>query len=419
MHSNNEATDTKHSPLSEHGTRSVSEQAARSAAAGAPPCLTAPANSNCTILRHGIDSLYLSYKGQLHEPIDEALRDLKERAQSPDEGIAASAQLQLGDHLFAVSDRGRRKFAYVLDDNWFSVALASAGTRTLPMAHAQISSELITALGVEEVTRQLTSIVSKLGTLDSGPSVSRADLFVDFIAEFDFEAVPKRAWIKRARKRAVYDDNDTFTGLAIGLGGSIGERIYDKTDEVERISHKHYLKPLWQQAGWMEGQTVWRLEFQLKRDAMPEQCFASVEDLLIAIPMIWQYLTTDWLRLAVPNPNDDTRSRWPTHPLWATLSKLDHPASVPSLSRVRKTRIPSDQTLFKNGIWGLTSFMAREGIMDFGEGLGNYLRQAEQFHRTNEHSPDAIQFENYVRRKVLAKGRRFNTIDTNREENPS
>ena len=415
MQSNEELPEPAYRPRSEHVAR-TQEHDARSAAAGSPPCLTEPANSNCTILRHGVDSLYLSYKGQLHEPIDQALRALKECAQSPDEITAASAQLHLGDHLFAVSDRGRRKFAYVLDDNWYSVALASFGTRALPMAHAQISSELITAQGVQAASDQLTAIVSKLGTIISGPSVSRVDLFVDFIAQFDFEAVPKRAWIKRAKKRAVYDDNDTFTGLAIGLGGSIGERIYDKTDEVERISHKDYLKPLWQQSGWTPGQTVWRLEFQLKRDAMPEQCFASIENMIASVPMMWHYLTTEWLRLAIENPNDDTRSRWSTHPLWETLSKLDHPASIPTLNRVRKVRIPSDQTLFKNGLWGLTSFMAREGITDFGEGLANYLHQAERFHRTSEQIQDTVQFEHYVLRKVLAKGRRFNTINVSSQE---
>ena len=30
---------------------------------------------------------------------------------------------------------------------------------------------------------------------------------------------------------------------------------------------------------------------------------------------LWSYATTDWLRLTIPTPEDEPRSRWPVHPL--------------------------------------------------------------------------------------------------------
>ena len=35
---------------------------------------------------------------------------------------------------------------------------------------------------------------------------------------------------------------------------------------------------------------------------------------------LWIYFTQDWLRLALPMPNDTNRTRWPTHPLWAQIT---------------------------------------------------------------------------------------------------
>lgn len=382
--------------------------------AGAPSTIGAPANSNCTILRHGIDSLYVSYPGRLYENQDSRLKALKEQAQSPDERMAAGAQLPLGEHLFAVLDRGRRKFAYVLEDNWYSLSVASKDARALPMAHVQISSELITKAGVLEALRQLTDVVSRLGQCSGPPKVSRVDPFADFLTTLDFESISKEAWVKRARKRAVYHEADAITGIAFGLGGSVSARIYNKLLELLK-SHKDYLRPLWAQKGWDGMQPVWRLEFQIKRDVLPEMLVNSTERLMEAVPAVWEYLCTDWLRLAIPNPNDDTRARWPTHPVWHSLSRLDGPADGPTLERVRKTRTPSDETLFKNGLWGLTSFMAREGITDYSEGLGEYLRQAEQYHAQHGDRDQAARLEHYILGKVLAKGRRFNTIKTRHE----
>lgn len=379
-------------------------------AAGAPPCITAPATCNPRILRHGIDSLYVSYPGRLHEHREKQLRALKECAQSKDEMFAAGAQLPLGDHLFQVRSRGRRRFPYVLQDHWFDIALSGSSAVRLPMAHVQIGSEFITAVGIPEAMRILDAVIGQLGLIDGDPKVSRSDHFADFAADLDLSAIPREAWVTRARNRAAYGDLERDSGLAFGLGGSLSVRIYDKTHEIS-ISKKEYLRPLWTQAGWLPHERVWRLEFQIKREVLTDLMCSTVQELLDQQPSLWRYLTGDWLRLTTPDPEDSTRSRWPNHPLWDVLSKFPG-NDAPTLARISKSRVPSDQTLFKNGIWGLTSFMAREGITDFGEGIANYLRKLEYFHGQGK---GAQALEAYVERKVLAKGRRFNTIKTNHE----
>jgi hypothetical protein len=49
--------------------------------------------------------------------------------------------------------------------------------------------------------------------------------------------------------------------------------------------------------------------------------------------------------------------------------------------------------------------MASRGIEDFGEGLGEYLHQAQAFHAVKGEP-----FHHYVGRKVKAKARKYNTI---------
>lgn len=93
-----------------------------SAPEGTQSCNTVPSNDNIDKfkpLRFGIDSLYLSYHGQLVEDWDIKLSELKEIAQSDDEAEQALAQVRIGAHIFEVRDKGMPRFPYVLVDNCF------------------------------------------------------------------------------------------------------------------------------------------------------------------------------------------------------------------------------------------------------------------------------------------------------------
>jgi len=59
-----------------------------------------------------------------------------------------------------------------------------------------------------------------------------------------------------------------FSGWSFGSGGDTVARLYDKTLEVEKKSHKFYLHELWKAAGWDGTSQVWRMEFEAKRNAL-------------------------------------------------------------------------------------------------------------------------------------------------------
>ncbi len=86
---------------------------------GAAPSNTAPDNSKgeyFKALRWGVDSLYLSYSGELLTEVLDRLKSLKAMAQGKDREDQSKAQYPLGDHLFEVKDKGTGLFPYVLDD---------------------------------------------------------------------------------------------------------------------------------------------------------------------------------------------------------------------------------------------------------------------------------------------------------------
>jgi hypothetical protein len=387
--------------------------AATASAAGAPPSITAPANC-IRPLRHGIDSLYVSYPGQISEGVALCLQEFKEFAQSPKERDVVGAVCHAGDHAFTVLPRGRGRFAFVLEDNWFSIQLSNVSAAIMPLAHVQIRSEYLTAVGPEEALRTLDDLIGYFGE-PTGPAIlSRVDLFVDFVGDHDLTSQPGFAWVKRCKKRDIHEENNRLTGISFGAGNEISARLYDKTTEILK-SHKDYLKPLWAAKGWHEGETVWRMEFQTRREGLPDPLKGSASMALRHLGAWWRYLATDWLRLAIPSNSDGTRTRWPTHPVWDALARVwDMPPNAPLMQRVEKSRAPDDDVLFKQGVWGLSSFMAREGISDYGEGLGEFLHALEAYFDASDESLPHLR--EYLALKSRAKARRYNTARPSREK---
>lgn len=76
------------------------------------------------------------------------------------------------------------------------------------------------------------------------------------------------------------------------------------------------------------------------------------------------------------------------------------------MTRFTSKRVPSDDFLFKNGVAGITSFMAKHAITDLGEGFGEYMQGLKVFHQDS----DRDGLGSYIRQKVKEKGKRYNTI---------
>ena len=368
-------------------------------------------NGAVKFLRWGVDSLYLSYQGELYPHINEQLHQLKRQAQSDKVYEQSKAQIKVGDHLFEVKDKGTSMFNYVLEDNAFRIQLSRPG-KAVPMAYVKLSSEYLTHLLPADAEKRLSEVLSLLGAIESTVNVSRIDMFVDFVSEQNMEAWNREAWVTRASDVTAYAIDNHFTGWSIGLGGVVAARLYDKLYEIVK-SNKGYLIPLWKAGGWLEGEPIWRLEFEFKRQMLVQKDLAKLRDVLANLNGLWSYATTEWLKLTIPNPDDQTRSRWAIHPMWASLSSLDWETNGGELKqRFSNERIPKDGDALNRALSAVTTWMAIHGHRDYELAIYPFFLALDHF--INNRSMDfGLSFEQFVDEKVAKKARLFNTLDNN------
>lgn len=382
----------------------------------APPSNTA--SSNCIScgsggvpffqpLRWGVDSLYLSYAGKIDDDEATELTRLKSIAQSPEIHQQVTAQLKRGGHVFEVKDKGARLFPFILEDNAFRIQLSRSRGK-VPLAFVKLSSAYLSSETPEDAEKHLRGIVGQFGELEGPALVSRIDLFVDFVSSEDMEW-DRRSWITRGRKVWAHAEDDDFSGWSIGMGGIMSARLYNKSLEIE-VTGKQYFKELWRKVGWDGKATVWRLEFELKREVLTQHGISTLYDTLPSLNGFWSYATTEWLRLAIPNPDDKTRSRWPIHPLWQYLSSVDFGSDGGPLSkRFTPSRVPSDDKMFSLGFSMLINFMAKNGIRNLDEGLIAFESAMCNYH-DHKSFDMGLSFDDYVAERVSIKCRQFNTM---------
>lgn len=376
---------------------------------GAPPTNRAPDNCNNTYfqaLRWGVDSLYLSYPGQLSETIFEELRVLKTLAQGRDD-LAAKAQYRLGEHCFEVKDKGSGLFPFTLEDDAFQIRLASHKAKSLPMAYVKVSSRYLCHKSPLEVEAHLRALLEPLGELDA-PKVSRIDLFVDFASSADMESLGRQAWVTKASSLSQYVQDQVFTGWLIGAGGVMMARLYNKQIEIKQ-SNKTYLEPLWREAGWDSELPVWRLEFQFKREIIDQLGLSSLPSVMSSISGLWSYACTEWLKLTIPSETDKTRSRWPIHPLWVLLASVDWETEGGALLReYSPIRAPSKKWLGQRALGAMSSIGALEGVSDFNAALNLLGNAAFQVLADKAMEIGIPEFQHFEE-KVAVLNRKYNT----------
>jgi len=393
-------------------TARTAEQVDGDREAVAVPSNTATNNSNkngeVKFLRWGIDSLYLSYQGQLFPHVNEQLKALKAIAQSERFEEQATAQFVIDKHIFEVKDKGSSFFNYILEDNAFRIQLSRPG-KAVPMAYVKISSEYLTHKTPADAEKALHAVLSQLGTLESSANVSRVDMFVDFVSDQDMEAWNREAWVTHASSVNAYAIDNRFTGWAIGLGGVMAARLYNKLYEILK-SNKAYLLPLWEAAGWIPGEPIWRLEFEFKRQMLTQKDLSKLRDVLANLNGLWSYATTEWLKLTIPNPDDETRSRWPIHKMWTLLSSLDwETAGGPLQQRFSNERTPDDAIALGRAFSAVTTWMAAHGFRVYDEAIFDFYDAL--FHYINNRAMLFGQsFEELISEKVSLKARQFNTL---------
>ncbi|WP_417664781.1 hypothetical protein [Pseudidiomarina donghaiensis] len=373
---------------------------------GAPLCNTAPLKYNGTqILRSGVDSLYLSFNGDVRSGLLSQLHDKKALAQAGGRSGKAFAALGLAGIPFKVHAKGQNMHPFVISNHHFRMRIAGAQAGKVPPLYIEISSELLSCCGYEssvQAAREFAELI--LNDADSG-SISRIDLCVDFTSPIDWQSIDAKRWRCRSNHRALYLESEQLLGNVFGQSGDVSARLYDKTKEIVK-SEKFFFKELWQQNGWDGESSVWRLEFQLRREAL-KTCQSLDPDFIVELfNSLWRYHTTQWLSLCDINPNDSNRSRWALAAEWQALSEAKFtPHPVEDIRRQNFECVPSDETIFVGATGYLTSFMAKYEYESLAEALTAYEEHARNYFKSAENKH--ISFDAYVEKKVAEKKVKF------------
>jgi hypothetical protein len=308
------------------------------------------------VLAAGIDSLYVSFKGEVDAAWLDGVELLKAKAQE----AGQPQPLQLADGRKAlVHPSGWSSYRYWLRCGDFDVFLGRG--QSLPSAYARIASEFIHEVGPIRALADLKSFVGAVLEQVDETICSRVDIYADFQGWVPVSEDYHR-FVTRSRGNtshiAVHHDGRRFTGFTFGRDAMVA-RIYDKSLEITH-SGKRWMHEVWG-AGLNVSAPVWRLEFQLRREILAECSLTSPEDVLASRPNLWAY-AMQWLSLREPTPSA-TRTRWPVASVWSDLRRSQVGVTYSPL--VRKRIREHDESVLVRGLTGYASSLAAvTGVSD-------------------------------------------------------
>jgi hypothetical protein len=324
------------------------------------------------VLLAGVDWLTLTSRARVSEQIYAQLAEAKAAARLEEREGRAHCPPWLDAQ---VRPNGAKGYPFLIETEEFLVKVAGEHQRTWPGLAIELRSHFLHThpTGPRSACEEALDWVCSQLLYDQSEtvhrevafptvSVSRADLHIDWQGGWapTFTEGEERRFIRpRNAHWHPYLVGNRCQGYRFGTGNPVMARIYDKTAERAKRADDAYAALLASRNGdrFDAAREVWRLEFELHREAIaslklaPEsdaedseadvEAELSAEELphvgtlpkLVAhLNAIFAHLSYHWLRLVVPS-SGAVRSRWPLDPTWAQLrAEYAQVASVPPLS---------------------------------------------------------------------------------------
>lgn len=271
-------------------------------------------NPNFKFLTCGIDSLYAGYSVDLASSrID--FEDLDfQKALLKDDPKRRCRTIDIGGLPLGILASGSYPYRWILSDRRFQIKLAK---RMQPGCSVHFSSEALWHDGIDNLDKVIRNWFTDCDITTLAPEIlSRIDYAFDYqIPSQDFAI---NDFVSRAQKDSAWRNRSALQTLTFGKG-DIVIRIYDKSAEIREQSKKTWFYDLW---GVRDH--VWRIEFQVRREALKRHGLNTVSDCQTLIGDVLRELATHHTSLRRPT-GDGNRSRWPLHPLWQDLlSRIDN-----------------------------------------------------------------------------------------------
>ena len=292
------------------------------------------------VLLSGIDGLDALAYGDLSQ-YALRLHDWKARAQSDRTPVVVT----LAGERFRVLPSGWVGFPFVLEHERGLIGL-NPDTGVSKRASTKVSMRAEALHGPDGPTGEIafweTTVLPALCGCDPNGQplqVSRLDIHVD-VAGLVVDVLELLAgFVGPWRRLAPIVEDRVLTGVAIGRrGGAVYARLYDKLRHIADTSESSYLLDVYGEAGLLVGESVWRLEFELRRPMLVglSDPVRSASDAVDRQGGLWHYCVHKWLRLAVPD-SASRPERWALDERWRVFQEAPVPYGPP-VQRVNRQR---------------------------------------------------------------------------------
>lgn len=260
-----------------------------------------------------------------------------------------------------------------------------------PLILVQFKSIPLMCYGLVKLFRDLVRALEAIGFTINHHVVGRADLCVDLagvqVGEFTALAASGHEVTKMAEYKLVGTGTfgQNYQTYYRGNSERALMRIYNKLDETETDEVKRQLlvERRW---GGQLPEAATRVEFQVGRRTLKDQCIDTVDQLMRRLCLLWEYLTRDLYRLAsVPIDRENrNHGRAGMAPIWERVRRYGHawierpdvePVSIPR-SKVE----PQADKLRKQAFGCVKSYAAILGveIKDAADFLKFMLKESKE-----------------------------------------
>ncbi len=268
------------------------------------------------LLLTGIDSLDLGLFVSWNAGWCEVKKDLDSKKLASQENTSLIESTDLDRKYLHLPSGKPPNYRYHLQFLEYHLYIAKSDKYgTSPNVYVSISSSALWHENFTSIMELLALDLEHFGGVIDRIQPSRCDLSADFrlTPPPDFSFLEQHK-VSRSRYVNTHSNSGILETFYSGSPGSpVRLRIYDKGKEIQK-SNKHWFLDLWQ---IHEPENVWRVEFQLRRAFLHQYRINTLEDLWAKIGTIWEYLTTEWFSLRLPD--NDKAERRTIHPWWSAV----------------------------------------------------------------------------------------------------
>lgn len=335
-----------------------------------------PSPNSIKVISRGIDSLYVGFYCNLDKSLYELLEEKKQKAQDHKEKKEFTDDLNnnltIENVFFNIRPHGYKNYSYIIFNDLFDILITKKTIKPyFPNVYVKFKSLYLWSLGYKKAFYEIEDFIYKINEDESARNVvSRIDICADFInwrpKLLDYNNFIKRAVHSSAIHKEDFSESyykgKKLTGFTFGKKNIVC-RLYNKSEEIKN-SNKQWFYDMWGEE--YNDKEVWRLEFQLRRDALKRFDLNTVEETYEKLDNIWAYLTQKWISLRVPNYKEEKVTRWNIKKEWIILSNIIFESKAEPLI-INKFKEHKIERIIPTLIGYLTSYAAHKDLYNLSE----------------------------------------------------